>query len=325
MIDAVERLVNLALLLASTPRPVTADECRRNVFGYEADQDDVAFIRMFERDKDALRAAGLVIAVTSEGETEAYRLDAHATYAAALELDGSEIAAIHAVAAALATDATFPFREDLALAVGKIAAESAHAPALATTLPAGEPDGAVSLHARALAEAVHARKTVTFDYMNATGDTRGRAVDPYGVFFREGDWYLTGRDRDTDKIRTYTIARMSDLDVNPMRPKSPDFERPDSFDVRDYERLPFQLGNTITTARIRFEPEVAWRAESLTRGRGDVEALPDGSIVWAVDVADLGWLASWLVDEGPGLHPVDPPELITALSDGLRKVVARHA
>lgn len=322
MTDAVERLVNLALYLASSPRHVTAEECRRAGLGYPDDQDDVAFIRMFERDKDALRAAGLVIDVS--GEDEAYRLDAAATFARPLHLEPQEVSALRAVAAALAADTEFPFRDDLALAIGKLGALCGGEAPVAVTEPAAEPSGDRSAYARALAEAVQARKTVTFEYTKASGETRSRHVDPYGVFFREGNWYLTGRDRNSDAIRTFAIARMRDLDVNPMQPRTPDFDRPDTFDVREHERLPFQLGAKMTRARLRFEAEVAWRAERLARGRGSIDHLPDGSAVWTVDAADLERLAGWIVDEGPGVHAVEPRELIAVLTEGLRKVVVAH-
>lgn len=323
MLDAAERLVNLALLLASSPRPVSADQCRAAGLGYPDGQDYVAFIRMFERDKDALRAAGLTIDVISDGETEAYRLDPEATYARPIELTQEEVSAIRAVAAALAADPDFPFAGDLVLALGKFSAGDARGP-MATTQIAGDETASQSLYASALAEAVQTRKTVTFEYTNAAGVTRQRAVDPYGVFYREGVWYMAGRDQDADAVRTYAVSRMVALDVNPMRPRTPDFERPEGFDVREHERLPFQFGAATVPARIRFEPEVAWRAEGLARGRGTIEALADGSAVWTVEAGDLDRLASWLIDEGPGLLPIDPPEILARLSEGLRAVVSAH-
>lgn len=323
MPEAAERLVNLALLLASTRQPVTAAQCRAAGLGYPDDQDDAAFIRMFERDKDALRAAGLVIDVMNSDGVEAYRLDAEATYARPIQLAPDEVAAIRAVAAALAEDRDFPFQADLILALGKLGA-STHEGPLATAQVADQSAAGQSHYARALAEAVQTRKTVTFGYTNARGESRKRTVDPYGVFFRGGAWYVAGRDRDANEIRTFAVGRIEDLDVNPLRPHTPDFERPAGFDVREHERLPFEFGEHAVTARIRFESDVAWRAESLARGRGTLTTLPDGSAVWTVEAADLARLAAWLVDEGPGILPVDPPELVEALGDGLRAVVNAH-
>ena len=56
-----ERLMNLALCLLGTRRPLTKRELRASIEAYiEASSDD-SFNRMFERDKDDLRELGLVI------------------------------------------------------------------------------------------------------------------------------------------------------------------------------------------------------------------------------------------------------------------------
>lgn len=324
MTDAAERLVNLALFLAATPRPITAEECRSAGLGYPEGQDDGAFIRMFERDKDALRAAGLVISVAVDGETEAYRLDASATYARPVALAADEVSVIHAVGAALADDTSFPFREDLALAIGKLTHSPLGDATRATTADA-RPRAGEGADARALAEAVTARKWVTFGYTNALGSVSQRRLEPYGMFFREGSWYVAGHDVADGVTKTFAVGRIRDLAVNAARQKSPDFDRPIGFDVADHERLPFQIGPVVATAVVRFDADVAWRAEGLARGRGTLVPASDGSAEWTVEVADLGRLASWLVKEGPGLVPAFPPELGEELAAGLRVVAARHA
>ena len=56
-----ERLMNLALCLLGTRRPLSKRELRESIEAYlEASSDD-SFNRMFERDKDDLRELGLVI------------------------------------------------------------------------------------------------------------------------------------------------------------------------------------------------------------------------------------------------------------------------
>lgn len=322
--DAAERLVNLALLLASSRTHVTAEECRTAGLGYPDGQDIAAFLRMFERDKDTLRAAGLVIDVAlDDTNTEAYRLDAAATFARPVDLSAEEVSVLRAVAAALAGDQSFPFHEDLALALGKLGAVGHDAPMGAGAL-GGIEESEHAQQVAALAEAVRMHKGVTFDYTNSAGVARRRSVDPYGLFYREGQWYVTGRDTDVDDIRTFNVERLGNLDVNPLKPRTPDFERPADFDISEQERLPFQYGPRPVEARIRFEPEVAWRAEGLARGHGSIAALSDGSAVWTVQAADLGRLASWIVDAGAGLHAVDPPELLEVVHAGLKRVVAAH-
>ena len=56
-----ERLVNLLIALLSTRRYLTRQELRELVEGYRMAPSDAAFERQFERDKEELRASGIVI------------------------------------------------------------------------------------------------------------------------------------------------------------------------------------------------------------------------------------------------------------------------
>ena len=323
MADAVERLVNLALYLASSREYVTAETCRLAGLGYPDDQDTGAFLRMFERDKDALRAAGLVLDVRKVEDVEAYLLNATATFARPVALNPTELATLRAVAMALLDDPGFPFADDLALAVGKLGTASQAGPIAVANLVEEAPGDQAAI-ARQLAEAVQSRKRVAFDYTNAAGEHKSHDVEPYGVFFREGRWYLAGRDRALDEVRTYAMSRMEALSTNAVRPRTPDFERPADFDIHEHERLPFQYGPCAIPAVLRFDPDAAWRASRLARGRGELEEQPDGSVLWNVEARNLDRLAEWLIGEGPGILPVGPPELTDVLRTRLRQVIADH-
>jgi len=321
--DATERLVNLALFLASSRAYVSADACRAAGLGYPDGQDEAAFLRMFERDKDALRAAGLVIDVRKAEEVEAYRLDAEATFARDVALEPAEVAAIRAIAAALVGDPGFPFSDDLAFALAKLGA-AGDAGSLATGELAQAADAAHAPEAAALAEAVQRRKVATFGYTNQYGETKHHTVEPFGLFFRDGRWYLVGLDRDRGEIRTYAVGRMDRLAIEKARPHTADFEPPGDFRIAEYERLPFQYGPDVLTAELRFSPDVAWRAARLARGKGALAEAPDGSVIWTVEVRSLRRLAQWLVDEGPGITAMAPPGLVNTVRDGLETVVRLH-
>src|SRR5207249_12230379 len=55
-----ERLLNLVAMLLETPRPVTAQQIRETIPGYDQDSWET-FKRMFERDKDELREMGIPV------------------------------------------------------------------------------------------------------------------------------------------------------------------------------------------------------------------------------------------------------------------------
>ena len=61
----IERILNLLAFLLTAGRPVTAEEIRTTVAGYDQAADG-AFHRMFERDKDLLRGLGIPLELTFE-------------------------------------------------------------------------------------------------------------------------------------------------------------------------------------------------------------------------------------------------------------------
>jgi len=324
MPDPEERLVNLALLLGAATAPLSAAECRAAGIGYPEGQDETAFLRMFERDKDLLRGCGLAIEVVTDAGGERYVLDRSATYAAELTLTPEESAAVRTAAAALAGDASFPFADDLTAALTKLgwAADAGERPAYSEAID--EDADAQVTAARLLAAAATARKTAAFGYTNARGQHKSHTTDPYGLFFREGRWYLVARDRDLDEVRVYALRRMDACAVNQSAPKTPDFAVPDGFTLDAYARLPFQYGAAPFEATVLFAPDEAWRAERLAAATGVLTSLADGSAEWRVEAADPAALASWCVEHGPGIVPLTPDAAAEAFRAGLEEVLQRH-
>lgn len=331
MTDAVERLVNLAITIASAPSPITASQLRDRVAGYPPGQDDAAFQRMFERDKEALRAAGLVFAVDRSGEVESYRLDEGATFAPRVELSAEDATVIRAAGAAMLSDPSFPRAADLRLALAKLSAAAENAPVPLTgpapvlALTADEDPESQATLAATLMDAVRARKTTAFRHGPAPSVRRSRRVDPYGLFARDGRWYLVGRDHDADAIRVFALVRMTDVGVESRRPGEHDFEPPPGFDVSAWMLHPFQFGGTRFEARLRFTGVAAWRAHVLAAGQGTLCDEPDGSVTWRVPAADAGSLARWAIAQGPGVAIEAPEESRRVTADGLARVVDAHA
>ncbi|MBC7265445.1 MAG: WYL domain-containing protein [Coriobacteriia bacterium] len=320
MVSPHERLVNLALYLASRTKPVSIQECRDAGLGYPAGADDAAFQRMFERDKDALRAAGIAIVVDEDGR---YSVDPDQSYAAEIELDDAECATIRALAAALVNDPSFPFAEDLAVAVAKMDLGPFPDEPVRSNLAVADPERQ-SAQARIAADAVSRRKRLRFGYTNARGERKRHEVEPYGVAFRRGRWYLVGRDVELDEVRVYALLRADALVVETTHPKNPDFEVPESFAIEDYLVLPFQIGSERFDAAALFGPSAAWRAPAATEGKGRLVPRHDGSVLWEVEAAWPRAFAAWCVANGPGVAPLAPEAAVSAYRAGLEEVAARH-
>lgn len=320
--SAVERIVNLALFLAASRGPVTADLIRSEGI-YPDGQEDAAFLRMFERDKDDLRGMGFAIEAADDGT---YRLDSGSTYAATVELAPDEVSVVRVACSALLDDPSFPFGEDLRLAYAKVTAESADDSLSAAACLVDEQPAEQGERVAALSAAAAACKRVEFGYTNSMGVAGPHRVEPYGLFLHDGRWYLVGRDADRDDVRTYAVTRMTDLLPNTSKPRTPDFERPADFEVSSYIRLPFQYGpaDDEVEVTVAVDPTAAWRAPSFTGGKGVLATDPSGASCWTVGARDVRRLLRFLIENGPGLTVTGPRSAVGDLRDALARVEALH-
>ena len=324
--DAAERLLNLAMFLARSQEPVTAEQCRESVAGYSEDQELDAFLRMFERDKDELRRSGLVVETVAIGETAAYRLDGAATFASPIELTPDELTILGLAGAALADDPSFPFGSDLRMALAKLALETTEGRIANPGTLADEEPPHQGRDAALLADAIASRKRVRFDYTKPAAAATARNVRPYGLFSSEGRWYLVGRDDDAGDMRVFALSRMGGLTANDRRPGTPDFDRPKDFDVAAWAVLPFQMGpkDASFDAELRFEARSAWRAPRLAAGRGALATDSAGEVTWRVTARDADALLRWVVENGPGIRLVAPKDLSGRLMTSMLAVAQAH-
>jgi proteasome accessory factor B len=229
--------------------------------------------RMFERDKDELRAAGIPIrSITYQvngEETEGYQIDKRDFYLPYLRLvkqlgaEGTAYKDRHRIAtmsiaeeeAPLALDALrrvaeipgFPLVKESRSAFRKLAfaldaqAFSAKTPVLFVDTP-----GAAELTAkvRILSDALASKKRVSFEYHGIyRGETTQRDVAGYGLMFQQGHWYLVGHDATRDAMRVFRVGRMDTIVANKSKPGTPDYAVPADFKLTSYaEREPWQLG-----------------------------------------------------------------------------------
>jgi proteasome accessory factor B len=320
-IDAVERIVNLAMYLSAARAPVSWEEIRGDVAGYRSDQNREAFLRMFERDKKQLRESGLVITSDAEGR---YLLDESATFATEITLSAEESAALGAAAASLVDDPAFPFSDDLRIALAKLGSSSGTAPCSAARIA----DEAPERQGRAAAlvtEAAQRCKVVEFEYTTSVGERGTRHLEPYGAFVRDGRWYVVGRDTDRDAMRTFSLSRVENLVVNEAREATPDFERPDDFDITAYVMLPFQMGPDSFEAVLDFAPDLSWRVHTLVADSGTLVETDGGGLRWTVRASSRPRLGRWVIDNGPGIAITAPADLGTEIAAALDKVRADHA
>jgi proteasome accessory factor B len=193
MTDRLERLTNLVATLLDTRRPLTLEEIVEIVPGYPDDK--LSYRRQFERDKETLRGIGIPVRLESLddlGPEQGYRIPPEEYYLPSLDLTPDEQAALHVAVTAVRLEGG-PAPTEALWKLGGREGEAAHALAALPTVPA----------LPALFDAYRTRSTVTFTYR---GDTR--LVDPWGILFRRGHWYVVGHDHDRGERRSFRVDRI---------------------------------------------------------------------------------------------------------------------
>ena len=266
--DKLVRWIDLITALLRRRFPVTFAELARDVPAYDHDGSPSETLqRMFERDKDELRRAGIAIETVAgpDGEPSTYRLRASAFYLPYLVLQGAERAPVRSSGAGYRDLPTLALTPEDASVLRRAAervltldqpALSADAQGALRKLrydlpealtPASSPAETRDPGAFAtLVDAIERGKRVTFTYRSMSRDaTETRTVHPYGLVFVTGHWYLIAHDVAAEGVRRFRTSRMQSVVVNTKAPATRDFAVPAELDLKSFaqSRQAWALGN----------------------------------------------------------------------------------
>ena len=336
--DRLERLINLVAALLAAERPLSRQELRVRVGGY-ADEDE-AFRRNFERDKDLLRQMGIPLAVDpldpSRPEVgDGYRIPPDRYALADPGLADDELAALRLAASAVVLQggedaATTALRklagvpgsgrgDHPAPAGGATAGGATAAGATAGGATADAAAGAVAQlpadeTVAVLFSAVAERRRVTFAYRS-----EGREVDPWRLSFRNGQWYLLGLDHGRAGPRLYRVDRIEGRpDVVSAAgqftpPADVTVELPPAWQLGDEEEL---------TAMLLVDADQARWAEAAAGPGSVVERRADGSAVLGLKVTNPTGFRSFALGFLEHAEVLGPPELRSDVVSWLEAIEA---
>lgn len=342
-ISKTQRWLDLIALLLNRTVPLTVDEIMERIPAYAqpwATEDEVARAsvrRMFERDKDELRAMGIplesipyTIHYGSE-QIVGYRIagkDFYLPYLRVVDGDsaervlhgsGKEIrlepeearTALNALGAVAGLPG-FPFHAEARAALSKLTfdlgTEELSGASVLQLETAESTQIREILHT--LSEAILARKRVRFHYRGIQrGTPTDRSVEPYGLFLQR-DWYLAGYDLDRQALRLFRVSRMEPPTTDTRSAKQPDFEVPADFDVQSLiGRRAWELsGAEPTRVEVRFlfpaSLQVARSEEGMLLREEE-----DGAAIRSFEVADPNPFLRWVLGFAGDASIVSPPEL----------------
>jgi proteasome accessory factor B len=347
-----QRWIDLLVTLLRRHYPVPLEQLAGEVPAYGAGQSEDARRRMFERDKDELRAFGIPIetVMSDEGETVGYRLRPREFYLPYLALRSAgkaraprkldrygyaslPVLAFEADELAMVGDAAARVRElgDPLLAEHVDSAMRKLACDLPVDVGATGTTQVLPPHARvepdllaALGDALARRKRVTFTYHTMGSDTAGdRTVEPLGLFFLNQHWYLAARTAGDDTAKNYRLSRVSDARVNSKRPGTPDYEVPTGFDLREHARSrhAWELGaGDAVTAVVAIRSSSGAAAGAAQLG----EEVAGHPTLRRFRVRRLDAFARWLLSFAGDMEPVSPGDVIEEYRGLVRETLAHH-
>jgi proteasome accessory factor B len=220
-----ERLINLTLALLASKRFLTKSEIFSTVAGYSGNTETME--RMFERDKDELRNLGIKIEVggidplfdDEQGyqiQEDRFQIDSNAFTQEDLLYLTMAANLWHGSALHDQSKAALLKIQSIS---GPIEVDEVNSPVIR--------DNEDSTTLLVIFEAINNAAQLEFEYK---GSVRG--VNPYGLYTRDGFWYLVAQENDV--IKTFKLVRISKSVT--IVGKSNSFLKPKDFDVKEFLR-----------------------------------------------------------------------------------------
>jgi proteasome accessory factor B len=317
-----ERLLSIVVLLLSSRRYLTAEEIRAAVRGYPDEHE--AFKRMFERDKEELRELGIPLETgvnNALDEEPGYRIKKQDYELPEIRLEADE-AAVLGIASRVWQSASLAGAAAGALLKLKAAAppgaldadgdDDKQSPGIEPRLSTQEPAFGP------LWEAVRDHRPVTFDHIASGRSTATRReLEPWGVVYWRGRWYVAGHDRTRNAPRVFRLSRIT----GPVKMAGPagSVTVPPGADVRELVKNWDVEPARDRTAVLRVRAAAGF---GLRRGASDIKHgdAPGWDRI-TVSFGDVQWYAEYLAWFGPDVMVLEPPDLREAVIRRLKGVL----
>lgn len=173
-------------------------------------------------------------------------------------------------------------------------------------------------------DALRMNHQLQFDYHSYTRSqpSRGVVIEPYFLRIHRQLWYVTGRNVAENKVKTYSLDRMSDLKI-----LSDGFTPPADADPVEYFRDSF--GVMVTqgepkTVKIKVEARQAKYFRALPLHKSQQEMVNDRYSVFTYRLRITSDFVAELLSHGPRITVLSPPELKTMVKADLKAALEAY-
>lgn len=315
-----ERLVNLVVALMATEQGLTKDTILASVSGYREQASSGAtkdaLEKMFERDKENLRALGVPIeTIGDRADPDDLREARYRVPTAEYELPDdiefspAELALLNLAGgvwseSSLSSEARTGLRKIRALGIPVEDPIIGFSPRISVREPSFAP----------LQQAIEQSRVVTFPYVRpGSGHARVRRIQPLALLEYEARWHVFGNDLGVGAERTFLLSRI----VGPVELSRTRFDPA----LRDGAGERALAGLAEVAARNEALLEVNPGTEAALRLAR--RAMPAAQGI-RVAFVDLQIFAGELASYGPEVRVVEPAELRDAVVERLRATVAAN-
>ncbi|MGM0570553.1 helix-turn-helix transcriptional regulator [Marinobacter sp.] len=180
-------------------------------------------------------------------------------------------------------------------------------------LPRGEPS--LDDHALlTLTGATEDSRRVAFHYHSPDQGRMARTIDPYGVVFRQGRWYVVGYCHLRQAMRSFRLDRIDQVQALPDT-----FQRPERFDPARFLQDSLSSWGQAHEVRVLLHTDhksLAALGTFMPECAGQFDAHGNGLLL-RTETDSLEWFAGWLSHL--------PVRFTILAPDGLREALRRHA
>ena len=162
-------------------------------------------------------------------------------------------------------------------------------------------------------------------YCSGEGKETKRLIDPWGVVFRQGGWYVVAYCHLAKEIRLFRSDRIQSYNVL-KEPEEP-IVRDETFSLDSYFQNSWGLerGAEVQVC-LRFSPQVSSQIKhSNYHESQELAELADGSLEMKVTVSGLWEITRWILSFGPVVEVLEPAQLRQDIQKMVRQTQELYA